>query len=498
MLEPGQPSEGNLLDLPNFYDDEELDDETSQSSRPWWRSPRGIAVVAAVLILALVVAGFAVIRSRPTPISYQYATISTGNLVTSVSATGNVTAGTYDVNFSGSGTISQIAVSLGQQVKSGQVLAKLSSTSLQDALNQAQLQADQAYDTEQQALAKCSTEGANAPPDCVQLAENQYAAALQSLQNAEDNLANNTLTAPHAGTVTAINGVVGGTPGTGSSSSTSGTSSGNSAFIVITDLSSFQVLASVDEADIGSVAVNQPVTFTVSAYTNSTFRGIVSYISPIGSSSSSVVTYPVTITVSSATGSSFSAGGGSTAGSLGASNANKLLPGMTANLTIITAQRTGVLLLPASAETFARTAVTSGYLTRAQEVAALTQSRQMLSSLLSSKPNAEQDKPTATVVVERSGSKWVAKPVILGLSTGANYEVLSGLQSGEKVVIGVTGGSVTPVASSGTGAGRGGLGGGGFGGGGFGGGGVVAQAEAAAASPKLCRVRQLSLPSQFR
>lgn len=467
MLEPGQQSEGNLLDLPNFYDDDGLDDEESRPSRPWWRSPTGIGGIAAVLIVVLLIGSFAVIRSRPMPITYHYTTVSTGNLVTTVSATGTVQAATYDVNFSGSGTISAIDVKLGQQVSAGKVLATLNSASLQQAVNQAQVQVDQAYDTEQQALAKCSSEGANAPVDCVQLAEDQYASAYQSLQNAQANLANDTLTAPHAGTVTAINGVVGGTPGSGSSSSSSSSSSGSSAFIEITDLTSLQVLASVDEADIGNIAANQPVTFTVSAYTSSIFRGEITYISPIGASTSSVVTYPVTVDVSSPTGAS----GGS---SVSSTTSNQLLPGMTASLTIITAQRSGIVLLPASAETFARTAVTSGYVTRAQEVAALTTARQMLTSLLAKTPTVEKDKPTATVVAERSKGKWVAKPVVLGLSNGSSYEVLAGLQSGEQVVIGVTGGTATPVATtsggSGTGTGRGG-GGFGGGGGGFGGGG---------------------------
>jgi multidrug efflux pump subunit AcrA (membrane-fusion protein) len=427
-----------------------------------------------VLLLALLVGSFALIRSQPRGITYQYATVATGNLVTTVSSTGSVQAALYDVSFSGSGTIAEIDVKAGQQVKTGQVLAKLDSTSLRDAVNQAQLQADQAYDTEQQALAKCSTEGANAPPDCVDLAENQYAAALQSLQTAENNLANDTLKAPHAGTITAINGVVGGPPGTSnttSSTSSSSSSSSGGTFIQIADLTSLQVLATVNEADIGSLAVNQPVTFTVSAYSTRVFRGVVSYISPIGQSSSSVVTYPVTIDVSSTPTTTGAAGSGST--SSGAAGSDILLPGMTASVTIITAQRSGVLLLPASALAFARTAAasTGGILSRTQAVTALTQARQMLNTLISSNPTAEQDKPSATLVVEQTNGKWVAKPVILGLSNGTDYEVLAGLRSGEQVAIGEIGGNVTPAAATGAGSGRGGgFGGGGFGGG-FGGGG---------------------------
>jgi HlyD family secretion protein len=471
MLEPGRRTEGDLLDLPNFHDDEEFEDEISESERPWWRRPKGIAVIAGVLIIALLVGSFAVVHSRPKPITFQYATLTTGGLVTTVSATGPVAGALYAVNFSGSGTISEIDVKLGQQVKAGQVLAKLDSTSLQAAVTQAQIQADNAYITEQQALAKCSSEGSNAPFDCVQSAENQYALALQSLQTAESNLADDTLKAPHAGTITAINGIVGGTPGTSNTTSTgstsTGSSSGSGTFIQIADLSSLQVAAAVNEADIGSVAVNQPVTFTVSAYSSRIFRGTITNISPIGQSSSNVVTYPVTINVSSATSSA-------TGPTSSTATSDPLLPGMTASVTIITAQRSGVILLPATALTFARTAAssTNGFLTRAQELAALTQARQMLTTLLSTTPTAAQDKPTATLVVERVNGKWVAKPVVLGLSNGTDYEVLAGLSAGEQVVIGEIGGNVTPVAGTGTGTGTGtGSGrGGGFGGGGGGGG----------------------------
>src|SRR5215469_5226753 len=303
MLEPGRRNEGDLLDLPNFHDDEEFDDEMLEPQRPWWRRPKGTAVIAGGVILALLVGSFAFIHSRRTPITYQYAPVTSGGLVTTVSATGPIQSPLYDVNFSGTGTIAQIDVKLGQQVKVGQVLAKLTATSLQDALNQAEIQADNAYISEQQALANCNAEAekGNEPFDCVQSAENQYALALQALQTAEDNLADETLKAPHAGTIVAINGVVGGSPGTSdttsASSSGSGSSSGGGTFIEIADLSSLQVVADVNEADIGSVAVNQPVTFTVSAYSNRIFRGTITTISPIGESSSNVVTLPVTVTV---------------------------------------------------------------------------------------------------------------------------------------------------------------------------------------------------------
>ncbi len=240
------------------------------------------------------------------------------------------------------------------------------------------------------------------------------------------------------------------------------------------------MVADVNEADIGSVAVNEPVTCTVSAYSNHIFRGTVASISPIGQSSSNVVTYPVTINLTNTTGANSATNNGSGSASTGAAGSYLLLPGMTASVTIITAQRSGVLLLPATALTFARTAAlpSNGILTLSQDRTALVQARQMLNNLLTSNPQIAQDKPTATIVLERVNGKWQATPVVLGLTDGARYEVLAGLNQGDQVVIGETGGSLpTPAAGSGTGGGgfggfgggRGGGNGGNGGKGGFGG-----------------------------
>ena len=485
-----QRERAHELDLPGFYDDDtdfidEDEQEQERKRRPWWRQRRWLAAIAAVVIVAVIVTSVVVTRSRAPQITYTTRQVTTGNLVTTVSATGSLQSATYDVNFSGSGTIKEIDVSVGQQVKSGQVLAKLDPTSLQDAVNAAQIalnnaygsysravvqgnaQLDAAYQQEQTAISNC-----HGNSQCINSAEAQYAStqaqvsgsegsassqiasAQQALTTAQHNLSNATLKAPHDGIVGAINGQVGGSPGSGGSSSGSGSGSSSSggAFIEILDLSSLQVAASVNEADIGKIATGQAVTFTVSAYTGKRFRGTVSSISPIGQSSSSVVTYPVTIDVDTS--------------NLQGVN---LLPQMTANVTITTAQRVNVLLIPASAVTFARQQIGSG-ITRTQIVAALQQGQQLLQSAQSSDTTASADNLTLSFVLERSGGKWVVKPVVLGLSNGTLDEVLAGLSQGETIVTGQTGGTTSATTGTGTGSGLF-PGGGGFGGRGGGAGG---------------------------
>jgi RND family efflux transporter MFP subunit len=453
---PPQPLLHDDLDLLEFDNDE---GETTPLPTPWWRH-RWVPVASGVILIAVVasIVG-ARMASAQKATTYQYGTVRQGNLALTVSGTGPVSANLYNLSFATSGTISEIDVTVGQTVKAGQTLAKLDPAALRNAVSQAQLQAYIAYDQEQQALDKCNS-SSNPPVDCVQLAENQYASAAQQLATAKANLANATLKATHAGVVTAINGAVGETPGSGSGGSSTSSSS-SSDFIQIADNSSLHITTSVNEADISGIANGQTATFTVTAYPSRIFRGTVSAVSQVGTSSSGVVTYPVTITVDTTT----------------AQGAN-LFTGMTANVTITRAQRINVLLLPASAITFARAAANTnagGFLTVVQLQSVRTQGRQMLTALEQQNSQASQDNPTIAWVVERSNNQWVVKPVVLGLSNGTVYEVLAGLNANDSVVVGEQNGSINLSSSSssstGTGTGRGGFGGG-FGGGGFGGGGA--------------------------
>jgi HlyD family secretion protein len=440
------------LDLDDLLGDdlsEESLDERGPSRRNWW-----IAGVSAALVVA-VVAGFIVVRSQNTkpPTTYQTATIQQSNLAQTVSGTGPVSAALYNLNFTASGKISAIDVTVGQKVTAGQTLATLDTTQLQDALNQAQLQTNTAWDQEQQAINNCNTER-TPPPECVQLAENQYAGSLQQLQTAKDNLAGASLKATHAGVVTAINGSVGGTPGSGSSSSGSG------GFIQIADPGALTVTASVNETDIGGVAASQQATFTVTAYPGKTFHAAVTSISQVGSTSSNVVTFPVTLSVD-----------------MSRVQGVNLYTGMTANVTIVTQRRINVVTIPTTAVTFARAAANAnsgGFLTRTQVTDALTQASQMLATAEQQNAQlANTDSPTTAWALERNGSKWVVKPIVIGLSANGYYEVLAGLNPGEVVVTGETNGTITTTSSStGTGTGTGTGGGGRFGGGGFGGGGL--------------------------
>lgn len=255
-------------------------------------------------------------------------------------------------------------------------------------------------------------------------AQSQLQTALVQLETAKHSLDNAILTAPHDGIITIVNGTVGGTPSIPASSTATVATGGT--FIQITDISSLQVQANVNESDTANLKVGDPVQFTVSAYGNQIFRGTVTAIPPIGQTVSNVVTYPVTIDVD-----------------MNRLQGVNLLPGMTANVTIIVVQRPTALLIPVNAVNFARTATGTvngipPLITKEQANAVLAQARQMLTELQIENPSILQDSPIPAYVLERPGgqSAFMPVPVVLGLTDDTFYEVLKGLSVGEIIVVG--------------------------------------------------------------
>jgi multidrug efflux pump subunit AcrA (membrane-fusion protein) len=454
------------------------------------RRRRGrITALVIVLLVILIASGviFYMRRANQPVVRFTQAAVTTGNITVQVSATGPVTPNAeYDMNFLTAGQVKAIDVEVGQQVKKGQVLAKLNidKTALESAVNQAQLGVVAAQNSagsaqanlgnveaaneialkiakaqEQNALAACenaestptssATPAPTVSPNCDQLAKDQYAQAQQQantsatsaqnqivssqnslnnalaqLQSAQNNLTdaaqNATLTAPVAATVAAINGSIGETVGTGSSSTSS------QAFIVLLDMSKIGITAQVNEADIGGLQVGQPAQFTVTAYPTQTFRASVTAVETIGQATSNVVYYTVKLTVNKPS-----------------LNGTHLYSGMTATVNITTAERIGVLLVPATALSFPGIALQSGEL-----------SRSALSSLASSATSTATG--TRGVVVVLRNGKLVPVAITTGLSNGQFTEVLSGLREGDQVVVSQTGGTTTTPSNGGGGGGGGG------------------------------------------
>jgi multidrug efflux pump subunit AcrA (membrane-fusion protein) len=421
-------------------------------------------IVAAILLVVLL-AGLVFIVLRNLPPNLQYAEATVGDLTISFDTTGELQSAVYGANFVDPGRLAEIDVTIGQQVTQGQVLAKLDAKLLNDAVNSAQAnvtaaqtqltdaQATQtavqqqtsadvaaALDKEQAAIALCTgTTKAScitaaqdaysaaqaaaaaqnqAAQDAVDSAQSNVSTAETALQQAEDAQSNAVLTASHAGTVAAIMGAVGDTVG-----------GPGSAFIKLVDLGAIQVQAMVNVAQVGSITSNTVFRLTVPDVGKQQFGGTLEGVSPIGEQVHGALMYPVVVDVD-----------------MQSTNGAALLPGMPANVVVITQQRTGVLLIPASAVSFAAAAGNAhfgGFLKHKQVVAAEHEAEQLLVQLQNSGSASPADNPTPSYVLRYANGRWTIVPVVLGLTDGHVYEVLGGLQVGEKIVTGESGGSIT-------------------------------------------------------
>lgn len=413
----------DLEELQPLLEEEQLaaDDLDSVEAKPQKRRiPIWTIIVSIVVVIVLIAAGTTYyLLNRTPPIQYTQATARTGNLSVKVSASGPLSPNAeYMMNFPAAGQITEIDVSVGQHVTKGQTLAKLAVTQSNGFNNSSSSTTD-------------------------------------------------TLTAPGDATVAAINGSVGEnvsssgnvSAGGGNGNQSGNSGSSNSAFMTLVDVSKYMITASVNETDINSIKVGQAAQFTVSAYPTKTLNATVSSIDILGQTSSSVVTYNVTLTVN-----------------MSSLTNVQVYPGMTATVDITTAQRLNTLIIPSSALSFPTTALQNGEINRADYVSALQ-------SAASASGNSSSSSTSTTasnrVVMELKNGKLTPVPITVGLTSGQSVEVLSGLQAGDQIVIGQTGGQTTTTTTGtgtrigtgiGTGAGTrsGGFGGGSFGGGGFG------------------------------
>lgn len=164
---------------------------------------------------------------------------------------------------------------------------------------------------------------------------------------------------------------------------------------IIADLDNMQVVGNVDEADIGSVKTGQHVTFTVDAYVDETFEGTVTQVRLNPTTESNVVTYEVIVSAPNPE--------------------HKLIPGMTANLTIYTLELDDVIAVPMKALKF----------TPQQDV----EKENRLPA-----PVALKTPVKNSVWVERDG-KLVQTAVEVGVANGITQQITSGLKTGDKVAL---------------------------------------------------------------
>jgi HlyD family secretion protein len=243
-----------------------------------------------------------------------------------------------------SGTIAALNVDFNDEVKKGQVLAQLDPTFLraQVAQNRADLERSQVQvrqaERDNKRIFALGAQGlaSQSEQDAAQTALDAARASEQSsraaLDRAETNLRYATILSPIDGVVISRNVDVGQTVAASLSAPT--------LFTIANDLTRMQLEAAVDEADIGTIRDGQPATFTVDSYPDMSFTGTVDQVRLQPETIQNVVTYTVVILVDNPE--------------------LKLLPGMTANVTILVNQADNVLRIPNAALRFRPAGPTAG------------------------------------------------------------------------------------------------------------------------------------------
>lgn len=306
----------------------------------------------------------------------------------------------------------------------------LATTAAQNASNVAQARVAVEQAQAQLRTAQQDYNVAAAPPTQADLdsARAQVQSAQVAVQQAQENLDAASLRAPIDATVSQVNGSVGQfvTGGTSTSGTSTNSSTSSNAFIVLNDLQSLQVVAQVNEADMARLQIGDPVQFTINAFPGQTFTGTVVTIQPLGTNSNNVVTYGVTCSINPTT--------------------TRLLPGMTASVSIATDRRTNVVTVPQAAVAYAQ----ARGITAPGSPPAATAAQSPTPAAPGVAAPAAAPSPATVVVLQ--GGKPTPVWVLLGLSDGEHVEVVSGLQPGQQVVTASTGGQVPSQQATGAGS----------------------------------------------
>jgi HlyD family secretion protein len=295
---------------------------------------KGRVVLALVLLAGAAALWFGVLRPKSTAVRYREAAVTRGEIDCRVSATGTLNpVDQVEIGSQVSGTIQRLYVDYNSQVKAGQVLAQIDPALFKANRSQAEANVEKAQVALEDAertrnrTRDLMKQGLVAQSD-VDAAETAYGSRRAELRQAQAtldlanvNLANTTITSPISGIVISRSIDVGQT--------VAASLQAPKLFVIARDLSEMELEAQVDEADIGQVAVGQPVSFTVDSYPDRTFEGHVLQVRAEPIEDSGVVSYVTVVRVPNPEG--------------------KLLPGMTANVTIITASREDVLRVPNAA-----------------------------------------------------------------------------------------------------------------------------------------------------
>ena len=302
--------------------------------------------IAMILVVVIAVAVWLLSGGKKEEqINFKQEKVATHTLQNSITATGTIEAVTsVTVGTQVSGIVNKLYVDYNSVVKKGQVIAELDKTNLISELNTAKanlastesnLSYQRANMKRYQTFYKKGLVSADEYENALlayRQAKEQVASSRENVQRAQTNLGYATITSPIDGTVISKSVEEGQTVAASFNTP--------ELFTIAKDLKNMQVIANVDEADIGGVAVGNRVNFTVDAYPDDTFEGVVKQVRLEATTTNNVVTYEVVIS---------------------APNADlKLKPGLTANVTIFTKEQANILSVANKALRFTPTKETVG------------------------------------------------------------------------------------------------------------------------------------------
>lgn len=356
-------------------------------SKIWWAA-------GAIIIIAIIVWLFSGGKEEK-QISFSFEKAAPANIQIGVTATGTIEPVTsVTVGTQVSGIVSKIYVDYNSVVKKGQVIAELDKTNLTSELNTAKAnllsaQSSLNYETDNYKRYKTLYSKGLVSADEYESAKLSYEKALQTvvsqkeqLTKAQTNLGYATITSPIDGVVLSKAVEEGQTVAASFNTP--------ELFSIAKDLKDMRVIADIDEADIGEVKEGENVKFTVDAFPNDTFEGVVTQVRQEATTTNNVVTYEVVIS---------------------APNADlKLKPGLTANVTIFTAEKNNVLSVPSKALRYTPTVETIG------------------------KKYKIQDCNGKNKVWTLEGNVLKAHAVQIGISDGSHTEIISGISNGVQVI----------------------------------------------------------------
>jgi HlyD family secretion protein len=369
-----------------------------------------IIIGMAVVVIILAVGIFFFLKNRDNVPKFRMDKVTKGDIRATVTATGTVSAiTTVLVGTQVSGTIKTLYVDFNSPVKKGQILAQIDPATSQAQVEQARanlLLAKANVEKSQAALvdsrrtmdrnkvlfarnliarSDLDTSETNYQSAAAQLSASkaQVEQARAALDFAEINLKYTKIVSPVDGTVISRNVDVGQTVAASFQTPT--------LFNIAQDLTEMQIDTNVDEADIGKIKVDQPVEFTVDAYPDTTFNGKVAEVRNAPTTVQNVVTYDVVVKVKNPD--------------------FKLKPGMTANVSIILADKKGVIRITNAALRF---------------------------SPVERGKDALAQKGLGLWVLENKKPKRIN--VAIGISDGNYTEILSGdFKEGDEVIVEATG-----------------------------------------------------------